>query len=246
MASVDVVIPVLNEEKGLPISIVALSTFLNEHLSNYRWRIVIVDNGSTDNTRQVSEKLAKEHSSVTYRYIPVKGRGLALRTAWLESESDIVSYMDVDLSTNLRAFPHLIAAIENGHDVATGSRLNRESKVKRSFKREMISRSYNIMIRSLFFLSLSDAQCGFKAVSRKAADTIVPLIKDNNWFFDTELLIIAIKRGFRVYEMPVEWSEDPDSRVKVFRTAWEDIKGLMRLRFGGVPRIPNGASLGDN
>jgi len=236
--AVDIVIPVLNEEKGLPQSMMILSQFLHDNLSRNPWRIVIADNGSTDSTRSVSEMLAQKYPGISYVYIPQRGRGRALRTAWLESDADIVSYMDVDLSTNLNSFPRLIQAVEEGYDIAIGSRLSARAKVRRSLKREVISRSYNMMIKSLFFVSFSDAQCGFKAVSRNAAQALVPLVKNNNWFFDTELLIIAAKRGFRIREIPVDWVEDPDSRVKVLRTAWEDLKGLMRLRFGGIPSVP--------
>lgn len=244
--AVDIVIPVLNEEKGLPQSMMILSQFLHDNLSRNPWRIVIADNGSTDNTGSVSEMLAQKYPGISYVYIPQRGRGRALRTAWLESDADIVSYMDVDLSTDLNSFPRLIQAIEEGYDIAIGSRLSARAKVRRSLKREVISRSYNMMIKSLFFVSFSDAQCGFKAVSRNAAQALVPLVKNNNWFFDTELLIIASKRGFRIREIPVDWVEDPDSRVKVLRTAWEDFKGLMRLRFGGIPSVPANVMAGRN
>jgi glycosyltransferase involved in cell wall biosynthesis len=235
MPSVDIVIPVLNEEQQLPWSIATLSDFCLKSLTGYDWRIIVADNGSTDGTRAVSEKLALDIPGVSYLYIPQRGRGLALRTAWLASDADFLSYMDVDLSTRLEAFPKMLHALQNGHDVAIGSRLQRGSKVTRSLKREVISRCYNVMIKAMFFVPFNDAQCGFKMVSRRAARTLVPLIQNNHWFFDTELLIIASKRGFKIKEVPVEWVDDPDSRVKVVKTAWEDIKGLLRLRFGGIP-----------
>ena len=236
--TVDVVIPVLNEEKGLSQSIMILSQFLRDNLPNNPWRILIADNGSTDNTRSIAEMLCQRYTGVSYLYLPQRGRGRALRTAWLQSDANIVGYMDVDLSTNLNDFPKLVGAIEEGYDIAIGSRLSPGAKVARSFGREITSRSYNLLIKALFFVPFSDAQCGFKVASRAAAQTLVPLVKNNNWFFDTELLIIAAKRGFRIKEIPVEWVEDPDSRVKVVRTAWEDIRGLMRLRFGGIPPLP--------
>ena len=242
--AVDIVIPVLNEEKALPQSVMILSQFLRESLPNNPWRIVIADNGSTDNTRTVSEMLAQKYPGVSYVYIPQRGRGRALRAAWLESNADLMAYMDVDLSTRLDSFPKLVQAIEEGYDIAIGSRLNAGAKVTRSLKREVISRSYNIMVRSLFLVPFNDAQCGFKVMSRRTAKALVPLVQNNNWFFDTEMLIIAAKRGFRIKEVPVEWMEDPDSRVKVFKTAWEDIKGLLRLRFGGIPSLPPHAANG--
>ncbi|HUU62792.1 MAG TPA: glycosyltransferase family 2 protein, partial [Dehalococcoidia bacterium] len=148
-----------------------------------------------------------------------------------ESAADIVSYMDVDLSTDLAAFPHLIQAIEEGYSIAIGSRLLPGSSVKRSFKRELTSRSYNLIIKSMFRTRFSDAQCGFKALSGKAAQELVPLIQDQEWFFDTELLILAEKKGYRIREIPVAWIEDPDTRVAIASTVSEDLKGLLRLRF---------------
>ena len=235
-ATVDIVIPVYNEEKDLPRSVLTLTDFLRDNLGN-PWRIIIADNASTDGTRQVSEILCQKYPGAHYFYLPEKGRGRALRAAWLESTADIVSYMDVDLSTDLAHFPQLLEALESGYHIAIGSRLSRDSQVTRSFKRESVSRSYNLMIRSLFFTSFQDAQCGFKALTRQTAQAIVPHIKNNNWFFDTELLIIAAKRGYRIKSVPVKWDDDPGTTVKVFRTATEDIKGLLRLRFGGIPQV---------
>lgn len=234
--TVDFVIPVYNEEHDLPRSIDILSKYLRENLLRNPWQIIIADNGSTDNTRAVADMLATRHTSVVSVHIPQKGRGRALRQVWLESSADILSYMDVDLSTDLSHISQLVGAIEEGADVAIGSRLSRNSRVTRSLKREFISRSYSALIRMMFFTPFRDAQCGFKAITRRAAQDIIPQVQNNNWFFDTEMLIIAAKNGYRIREIPVKWDDDPDSRVRVVATAWEDIKGLMRLRFKGVPR----------
>ena len=145
--------------------------------------------------------------------------------------------MDVDLSTDLSHFPQLLRAIEAGCDVAVGSRLSRNSKVTRGFKREFISRSYNLIVNGMFWTGFPDAQCGFKALTHEAAQAIVPQVKNNNWFFDTELLIIAVRNGFQVHSVPVKWDDDPTSTVRVAATAAEDLKGLLRLRFRGVPRV---------
>ena len=236
-ASVDVVIPVYNEEDALPLSIPRLCEFLRNNLSN-PWRVTIADNASIDATRDVAEELSRSIEGVKYLYLPEKGRGRALRAAWLGSECDFVSYMDVDLSTDLSHFPTLVRELESGCHVAIGSRLSRGSRVtQRSFKREFTSRSYNRLIWSLFFVRFPDAQCGFKAMTRQAAQAIIPHIKNNNWFFDTEMLIIAEKRGYRIGVVPVDWEDDPTSTVNVAKTATEDIKGLLRLRFGGIPKV---------
>ncbi|MBI4301382.1 MAG: glycosyltransferase family 2 protein [Chloroflexi bacterium] len=229
MATVDVVIPVYNEERVLAQSVAQLRDFLKENLP-HPCTIVIADNGSVDGTLDVAKGLAKQYREVTYIHLDQKGRGRALRRAWLESQADIVSYMDVDLSTNLAAFPPLVAAIIEGYDIAIGSRLMKGAQVQRSLKREFISRSYNLLVKVMFSSSVSDAQCGFKALSHQAAQALVPLVKDQAWFFDSELLILAEKKGYRIKEIPVEWVEDADTRVRVVKTAWEDVKGLCRLR----------------
>ena len=241
--SVDIVIPVLNEEKALPGSIACLHAFLSENIDG-PWRIVVADNGSTDTTPQVCHTLTEQYPEVAYLRIEQRGRGRALRKAWLESDADIVSYMDVDLSTDLRALPLLLQALQDGHDIAIGARLIPGAEVHlRSLKREFISRSYNLLIKLMFATRFHDAQCGFKAVTKAAAAALVPHVVDQGWFFDSELLILAEKRGFRIKEVPVAWTDDPDTRVKVAGTAWGDFKGLLRLRFGGLPRVsPPGSS----
>lgn len=230
MASVDIVIPVYNEEHVLADSVATLRKFLAQDFL-HQYRIVVADNASTDRTLEVAQELAQKHPDVASLHIPQKGRGRALRAAWLTSPADILSYMDVDLSTDLAAFPPLIEAIASeGYDIAIGSRLARGADVRRSLRRDVISRGYNVMIKGLFFTRFSDAQCGFKAASRRAVQELVPLIENNEWFFDTELLILAEKAGYRVKEIPVRWVEDPDTRVNVPKTVWEDVRGLLRLR----------------
>jgi len=242
MASVDIVIPVYNEEHVLADSVSTLRKFLAQDFPHH-YRIVVADNASTDGTLEVAQRLAQKHPDVASLHIPQKGRGRALRAAWLTSPADILSYMDVDLSTDLAAFPPLIEAIASeGYDIAIGSRLAREADIRRSLRREVISRSYNVMIKALFFTRFSDAQCGFKAASRRAVQELVPLIENNEWFFDTELLILAEKAGYRVKEIPVRWLEDPDTRVNVPKTVWEDVRGLLRLRLRRPWRGRRGAA----
>lgn len=245
MASIDVVIPVLNEEHSLPGCIARLRAFLNEALPLHQCRIVVADNGSSDGTLDVAKAAAKAHpNEVTYVHLNLRGRGRALRKAWLESSADVVSYMDVDLSTGLDAFPVMVNSIINdGYHVAFGSRLARGARVKRSLKREVISRTYNFVIRGMMRTRFEDAQCGFKALSRGAAQVLIPAIVNNHWFFDTELLVIGEKRGFRMLEVPVSWEEDSDTRVKIAQTVMEDLKGLTRLRLGGLPQIEPPAGL---
>jgi glycosyltransferase involved in cell wall biosynthesis len=228
--SVDIVIPVYNEERALPISIPSLCQYLESHVP-YHWTVTIADNASKDGTLEVANELSERFEKVKVIHLEQKGRGRALKAAWLASDADIVSYMDVDLSTNLNSFMPLIAPLATGHsEVAIGSRLGRGAVVTRQWKREVISRTYNLMIKLTFRNRFSDAQCGFKALTQQAAQTLLPLVENNEWFFDTELLLLAEERGLRIHEVPVDWVEDLDTRVKIVATATEDIKGLWRVR----------------
>ena len=231
---VDAVIPVYNEAHVIEKSVATLSAFLENNLP-YDWRIVIADNASTDATLQVAKSIADENRRVNVLHLDQKGRGRALKAAWLGSDAGVLSYMDVDLSTNIRAYPALVRAIaEQGYDLSTGSRLARGSRTTRGLKREVISCSYNVIIKAGFRTKFSDAQCGFKAISRDAAQKLLPRVENNEWFFDTELLILAERRGYRVKDIPVRWVDDPDSRVDVPKTVLEDLRGLWRLKRAGL------------
>jgi glycosyltransferase involved in cell wall biosynthesis len=236
--TLDVVFPVLNEERTLADHVQTVAEFLSENLSDYDWAIVIADNGSTDNTPAICQNLSEQDSRFRFVRLEQRGRGRALKRAWGESDADIVAYMDVDLSTDLSALPTAVAAVDvEGYDFAIGSRFKRGARViGRTVKREFFSRSYSLIFRSMFFSRFLDAQCGFKALNRRAADEIVPLVVDDSWFFDTEMLLIAEKNGYRIKEIPIIWTDDPDSRVKIISTVIEDLKGLFRLRFGGLRR----------
>ena len=228
--TVDIVLPVLNEARVLEKSVTKLHKYLASNLP-YKWRIVIADNGSTDGTAVIARRLAKRYPEIRLLQLPEKGRGRALKQAWMSSKADILSYMDIDLSTNLDGFKPMIAPLITGDaGLATGSRLMKQSRTTRGFKREFISRCYNRIIRTTMKTKFVDAQCGFKALRRDVAQKLLPHIKDTAWFFDTELLVKAEYNGYKIHEEPVEWIEDTDSRVDVVKTATEDIKGLSRVR----------------
>jgi len=227
---INIVIPVYNEEALLAGSIARLDAFLEKQCP-YPCEIVIADNGSTDRTLEIARGLAAQHSRLSVLHRNQKGRGGALKSAWSQSTADIRSYMDVDLSTELAAFPLLVEKlVTGGYDLAIGSRLLNPALTTRSRKRELISRAYNLLVKGMFHTRFSDAQCGFKAITRRAAAELLPLVQDNAWFMDTEMLVLAEELGFRIFDMPVRWVERPDSRVRISRTAWEDIKGLLRVR----------------
>ncbi|MGO8930912.1 MAG: dolichyl-phosphate beta-glucosyltransferase [Limisphaerales bacterium] len=228
--AVTVVIPVYNEESRLARCIERLVPFLAANC-RWSWEVVIADNGSTDRTLEIARRLSERHPAVRVLHRDEKGRGGALRQAWSESRAAVLSYMDADLSSDLAAFPLLIERLLDGtFDLATGSRLLAPSSTRRSLKREAISRAYNFLVRSLFHTCFSDAQCGFKAITRKAARELLPLVENNGWFLDTELLVMAETLGYRILDLPVRWLEDAESRVKVWRTVREDLAGMCRLR----------------
>ena len=229
---VDVVVPVYNEERDLGPSIRKLYAFLRTSFP-FSSVITIADNASKDRTLALAQGLAAELPGVRVLHLDQKGRGRALRAAWSKSEAQVVSYMDVDLSTDLKALLPLVAPIVSGHsDLATGSRLAHGSRTKRGPKREFISRTYMLILRLLLGAGFTDAQCGFKAVRASVARELVNVAEDNTWFFDTEVLILAQRRGLRLHEVPVDWTDDPDSRVAIVRTAIDDLKGVWRLRVG--------------
>ena len=228
---VEIVVPVYNEERVLPESIRRLHRYLSTTTEiPFSWQITIADNASTDATLYIARSLARMLDGVHVLRVERKGRGLALRTAWSASHARVVAYMDVDLSTDLSALLPLVAPLLSGHsEVAIGTRLARGSRVTRGAKREFISRSYNRLLRTALRAKFSDAQCGFKAVRGDVVRPLLRAVKDDGWFFDTELLITAQRRGMRIHEVPVDWVDDPDSRVDIARTAAGDLRGIVRM-----------------
>nr|BFE64923.1 bifunctional glycosyltransferase family 2/GtrA family protein [Dactylosporangium thailandense] len=228
-AVLDVVIPVYNEEADLGPCVRRLHRHLADSFP-YAFRITVADNASTDATAAVARALSVELDGVEVLRLAEKGRGRALKQAWSASDAPVLAYMDVDLSTDLNALLPLVAPLLSGHsDVSIGTRLARGSRVVRGPKREFISRSYNRILRTTLSASFSDAQCGFKAIRREVAEQLLPLVEDTGWFFDTELLVLAQRAGLRIHEVPVDWIDDPDSRVDIVATAVADLKGIARL-----------------
>jgi len=224
----DLVVPVFNEEAALEPSIRALAA----HLAGmpFSWRVSIVDNASTDRTGEIAAALSEELTGVRLLRLDEKGRGRALRAAWMASDAEVVAYTDVDLSTDLAALEPLVDAVRTGAgDIAIGSRLAPGSIVTRGAKRELVSRSYNSIIQAMTRAGFSDAQCGFKALRADVARALLPEVENENWFFDTELLLLAEHHGLRIAEVPVAWVDDPTSSVDIRQTAMEDLRGLLRL-----------------
>jgi glycosyltransferase involved in cell wall biosynthesis len=251
---VEIVVPVFNEAATLTASIERLHRYLNAHFP-FGWRITVADNASTDATRPLAHALAARLPAVGMIALDRKGRGLALRTAWSASDAAIVTYMDVDLSTDLDALLPLIAPLLSGHsDLAIGSRLARGATVRRGPKRELLSRGYNLILHTVFGNRFTDAQCGFKAIRRDAAELLLPAVLDDSWFFDTELLLLAEHNGLRIHEVPVDWIDDSDTRVDLPGTVRDDLRGVWRMarRFAhgegavdvqGLSRLPHPRTL---
>ena len=243
----EVVIPVHNEEVALADTVHRVTRHLDT--LPWSWQVTIADNASTDGTPLEAHRLAKEYACVRVVTLAEKGRGRALKRVWSESDAEVLVYMDVDLSTDLNALMPLVAPLLSGHsDLAIGSRLTRGSNVVRGPRRELVSRGYNVLLRSTLRARFSDAQCGFKAIRRPVAQALLPLVEDDTWFFDTELLVLAERSGMRIHEVPVDWVDDPDSRVDVLRTALDDLRGIRRLGWslltGRLPLVAVSAELG--
>jgi putative flippase GtrA len=229
VATVEIVLPVFNEQDDLAASVERLHRYLTDRFP-LSWTITIADNASTDRTWPIACRLATSLDGVRAMHLDVKGRGRALRSAWSRSSSPVVAYMDIDLSTDLDALLPLVAPLVSGHsDLAIGSRLARSSRVVRGPRREAISRSYNALLRATLRAGFSDAQCGFKAGRTDVLRALLPMVEDEGWFFDTELLVLAERNGLRIHEIPVDWIDDPDSRVDVAATAKADLAGIWRL-----------------
>ena len=242
LALVEVAVPVHNEAHVLAASIARLCAYLDARFP-FRWRVTIADNASTDGTWGVAQELCRSFDGVSAVHLEEKGRGRALRRVWSASDADVVAYMDVDLSTDLDALLPLVAGVVSGHtDVAIGSRLVRGAHVVRGPRREVMSRGYNLLLRATLRTKFRDAQCGFKAVRADAARALLPYVQDDAWFFDTEFLVLAERAGLRIQEVPVDWVDDPDSRVNIWTTALDDLKGVwrvMRHRRRGIALDPS-------
>jgi putative flippase GtrA len=238
---VEIVVPVRDEERDLGPGIRRLAAYLSQRFP-FDAVVTIADNGSADGTWAAAQALAGELDGVRAVRLAQAGRGHALRTTWSASGAEVLAYMDVDLSTGLNALLPLVAPLLSGHsDLAIGTRLARGARVVRGPRRELISRCYNVLLHATLGTGFSDAQCGFKAIRADQARLLLPLTRDCGWFFDSELLVLAERAGLRIHEIPVDWIDDPDSRVRVIPTALADLRGIARMRWQfcrGALRVP--------
>jgi glycosyltransferase involved in cell wall biosynthesis len=229
--SVEITVPVYNEEEELEENILKLHNFCAKNLKLYDWHVTIADNASSDNTSVIASTIAKKYPRIIYFRLEQKGRGRAVKQVWSQSKCDFCVYMDLDLSTDLMHLPKILDKLQKGYDIAIGSRLAKGAMVEgRTLMREFTSRALNFFfIRFFFHTHFTDAQCGFKGVTRRIVENLIPIIKDNDWFFDGELLIVAEKSGYKIYEEPVHWVDNPGSTVRLISTIWGDLMSIKRL-----------------
>ena len=239
-----IVLPVLNEEISLEKNVLRLYKIISNSLTEYEWTIIIIDNGSIDRTIEIAYNLSNKYSEISFSKLELKGRGRAIRTEWMKNKTMINCYMDIDLSTDLSSLPEMIELINKGkYELVVGSRLLEKSIVNnRPLNREIISRIYSLLVRVVFLsfrrpLYIKDFQCGFKAISPKLIQELLPYVQDNGWFFDSELILLANNNGYKIKEIPVQWTDDPDSRVKIITTAIQDLLGMIRLKFGYMRKV---------
>lgn len=230
-----IAIPAYNEEKIIQKNVLALCQFCNVRMSQYDWMCVVADNSSTDATGAIITKLSLDMPRVKYMLVEKRGKGIAIRQAWSKYESDIYCFMDADLAVDIEALPKLISAIAEEHyDMACGSRFHKDSQVRRSFVRKIISLGYRFLLRLFFQLKIKDAPCGFKAINQKIKAEILPKVKNNEWFFDSELVILAERLGYKIKEIPVRWEEKDEkgrkSRVSIFSLSIEYLKKALELK----------------
>jgi hypothetical protein len=226
---VEIVVPVYNEERTLATSVRRLRAYLDQSFP-FTSVVTVVDNGSTDGTSVVAAGLAAELDGSAGRPPDRQGPGRALRAVWSTSPAQVVAYMDVDLSTSLDALlpsggAAALGSQRRGHRDPAGPRCPRRAGTEAGVHLPV----YNLLLKAFLGNGFSDAQCGFKAARTEVARALLPLVEDNEWFFDTELLVLAERSGFRIHEVPVDWVDDPDSRVDILRTARDDLLGLIRL-----------------
>jgi glycosyltransferase involved in cell wall biosynthesis len=228
---VEITVPVYNEEKELEKNIIILNNFCEKQLKEYDWHITIADNASSDNTPVIAASISKKYPKIVYFRLDQKGRGRAVKRVWSQSKCDYCVYMDLDLSTDLVHLPNILNKLGRGYDIAIGSRLAKGARViGRTFIRELTSRALNFFFIQFFFHThFTDAQCGFKGVTRNVVENLIPKIVDNGWFFDGELLIVAEKSGYKIFEEPVHWVDNPGSTVRLVSTIWGDLKSITRL-----------------
>lgn len=220
------VLPVYNEEKIIASSLQKLHNYCSEKFITDDWNIIVANNASTDNTKKITEQIITVLPHIQIYDTPIKGRGHALKEVWSTFTADIYFYCDVDLATDIQQLEELVNTIKQGTDIVIGSRYRPDSKIQRHLHRLIISKIYNWIIKTLFHTTIKDFQCGFKAINQKTKEQILPLTKNNYWFFDTELLLLAEAQNFQIKEVPVQWQENKETKVQIIKNSFGFLKCL--------------------
>ncbi len=221
MKEIIIVLPVyegnVNElEQSLRIQ----QEYYQKELQNYKWGILLGVNGSlTSGSFEKIKKILQTFDNIKYIHTPVQGKGAGIIEGWQRSSADIRVYTDVDLAADLRSLPEMIANLEQGYDLCVGSRYHPGSQVSRSWHRRIISIIYHrFFLNFILGVCCKDGQCGLKAITARAAGEILPLVRDRGWFFESEMLFIAEKKGLKIKEIPVYWKETRQSSVNLLTT----------------------------
>jgi len=231
MKKVLLMIPAYNEEDILEKNIIKLHNFFKKNIKNYKWEILISDNNSKDKTLKTAKKLSKKYKEIDFVHLEENPKSNSIKKAWLSKDADIYMYMDADLSTDIKHIPQLIENIEKGYDIVTGSRVSKESEASRSFLRKIISKTLKLIIKIFFSINLQDFQCGFKAINRKVRDNIISKMKAlNHGFMDTEMIVVANNKGYKIKEFPVKWEDTRKSKVQVFKDIIDTSKNILRIK----------------
>ena len=219
--SIHILFPVLNERLRLRGGIEKTMEYLKENVS-IPYRLTILDNGSQDETPQIGKELAKKYPEVSYVRVGERGVGVAFRKGIEINQSEIVGYMDIDLSTDIRYLGKTIALFHKDSTLqyVNGTRFSKESETSgRKWYRKITSKGLVILLKTIFHMKATDAVCGFTFLRKEAAEKLVAeSSKENGWFYTIELLLRAEKAGMNICDMPVEWQEDYNTTVKVFPT----------------------------
>jgi len=219
-ATLSVVLPAYNEVNRLEVAVAKISQALKE--DEYPYEIIIAEDGSTDGTAEKAEELAQKNSCVKHIHREKRlGRGTALSNAFRQCNGEVFVYMDLDLSTDLKSLKPLVdAIIIEGYDFSTGSRMLPESRVERTLGRSISSKSYNFLVRHMLDSKVKDHQCGFKALRKEAVLSLLNEVEATHWFWDTEILVRAHRHGFKIKEIPVNWTSGEDTKVNLAKDSW--------------------------
>lgn len=230
--NIEITIPVLNEEETIKEKISEMIDYVVKNLSNRNIKFIIADNGSTDMTEEYSQELIKKYKNLKYIKLPEKGVGLALKASWSSSEADYVGYMDLDIATDLSALKDVVLEMDKGSEIINGSRLLKKSEViNRTFIREFTSRMFNFLLKVILKVKFTDGMCGFKFFKRKTIQSLINTgIDTKGWFFSTEILVKGYWKGIEIKEIPVKWTDDRNSKVKIISLSLNYLKNIFKLK----------------